>query len=124
MDFLIRGPGLAACPVVCLEGGPQPFTTAEQVGKMGFEVGEIRDVGAEVLAAQAAESERAGVAAGGHVGRFAADAVSGGDLADRAADVFGIQQALRSTPDPLPVPVELESRDAVDSFAAPFGADT
>ncbi|WP_159395465.1 hypothetical protein [Streptomyces albireticuli] len=76
-----------------------------------------------MFAAQAAEPQRAGVAAGGDVGRFAADPVRGGDLADRAADVLGVQQALRGAPDPVAVPVELEGGDPVDGFAAPLGAD-
>ncbi|MEU9109923.1 hypothetical protein AB0D54_37485 [Streptomyces xanthophaeus] len=76
-----------------------------------------------MLAAQAAEPQRAGVAAGGDVRRFAADPVRGGDLPDRAADVLGVQQALRRAPDPVAVPVELEGRNPVDGLAAPLGAD-
>ncbi|MER0484608.1 hypothetical protein ABR737_40855 [Streptomyces sp. Edi2] len=123
LDLLFGRHGLGSRPVVGLERGHQAFAAAEQVGEVGLEVGEVGDVGGEVLAAQAAEPQGAGVATGGDVGGFAADAVGRGDLADRAADVLGVEQALRGAPDPVAVAVELQGGDAVDGFAASFGVD-
>ena len=83
-----------------------------------MQVGQVGDVGAEVVAAGAAEPERAGAAAGFDVGRFGADAERDGDLTDGAAGVFGVQQRLGLAPDAVAVPVELHRGDAVDGFAA------
>lgn len=65
----------------------------------------------------------AALAAGCDVRRFPADSVRDADLADRAPDMLGVQQALRRAPDPLAVPVELKGGDAVDGLPAPFGAN-
>jgi hypothetical protein len=48
-----------------------------------------------VIAAGAAEPERAGLPAGLDVGRLGADPERDRDLADRAADMLRIQQRLR-----------------------------
>ncbi|GAB2767480.1 hypothetical protein GCM10027072_78250 [Streptomyces bullii] len=48
-------------------------------------------------------------------GRFA---VWCSHLAERAADVFGVEQALRGVPDPVSVPVKLQGGDPVDSSIA------
>ena len=63
-DLLVRGHGLGACPVVEVGGGEQAFPVAQQVVEVGLQVGQVGDVGAEVVAAGAAEPERAGLAAG------------------------------------------------------------
>ena len=101
------GHGLGACPVVEIGGGEQAFPVAQQVVEVGVQVGQVGDVGAEVVAAGAAEPERAGAAAGFDVGRFGADAERDGDLADGAAGVFGVEQRLGLPPDAVAVPVEL-----------------
>ena len=88
-----------------------------------MQVGQVGDVGAEVVAAGAAEPERAGVAAGLDVGRLGADPEGDGDLADGAAGVFGVEQLLRGSPDAVAVPVELHRGDPVDGFAATVLAD-
>ena len=77
-----------------------------------------------MVAAGAAEPERAGAAAGFDVGRFGADAERDGDLTDGAAGVLGVQQRLGLPPDAVAVPVELHRGDAVDGFAAAGFADS
>jgi hypothetical protein len=71
------------------------------------QVGQVGDVGAEVVAAGAAEPDRAGAAAGPDVGRFGAAAVGDGDLPDGVSGVLGFQQRGGVAPDPVAVPVEL-----------------
>ena len=122
-DLLLRGHGLGACPVVEVGGGEQPFAVAQQVVEVGVQVGQVGDVGAEVVAAGAAEPVGAGVAAGLDVGRFGAHAERDDDLADGAAGVFGVQQRLGVPPDAVAVPVELHRGDAVDGLAAAGFAD-
>ena len=118
-----EGMASAACPLVDVAGGEQPFPVAQQVIEVGVQVGQVGDVGAEVVAAGAAEPERAGLAAGLDVGRFGADPERDGDLADRAAGVLGVQQRLGLAPDPVAVPVELHRSDPVDGLAATAVAD-
>ena len=92
-DLLLGGGGVGAGPVVDpVDGGGQPFAGAQQVVEVGLQVGQVGDVGAEVVAARAAEPDRAGAAAGFDVGRFGAGAVGDGDLADGVAGVLGFQQ--------------------------------
>ena len=91
-DLLVGGGGVGAGPLVDpIEGGGQPFAGAQQVIEVGGQLGQVRDVGAEVVAAGAAEPDRAGAAAGLHVGRFAAGAVRDGDFPDCVAGVLGLQ---------------------------------
>ncbi|MFB8182015.1 hypothetical protein ACFC8N_39555 [Streptomyces sp. NPDC055966] len=45
-DLFLGRHGLGSCPVVGLDGGHQAFAVAEQVGEMGFEVGQLGHVGA------------------------------------------------------------------------------
>jgi cyclase len=52
-DLLAGGDGLGSCPLVDVGGGEDPFPVAEQVIEVGAEVGEVRDVGAEVTAGTA-----------------------------------------------------------------------
>ena len=54
-DLLGRGRGLGSCPVVDIGAGQELFPVAEQVVEVGVQVGEVGDVGAEVVAAGAAE---------------------------------------------------------------------
>ena len=79
--------------------------------------------GAEMVAAGAAEPDRAGAAAGLHVGGLGAAAVGDGDLADRIAGVRGFQQGGGVAPDPVAVPVEAERGHLVDRLAAAVFAD-
>ncbi len=88
-----------------------------------MQVGEVGHVGAEVVAARAAEPERAGVAAGLGVGRLAADAEGDHDFADGAAGVLGVQQRFGLAPDTVAVPVELQGGDPVDRLATACLAD-
>ena len=53
-------------------------------------------------------SDRAGTAAGWHVGRLGAGAVGNRDLADCIPGVLGFQERGRLAPDPVAVPVEAE----------------
>ena len=76
-----------------------------------------------MVAAGAAEPERAGAAAGFDVGRFGADAERDGDLTDRAAGVLGVQQRAGLPPDAVTAAVELHRGDTVDGFAAAVFAD-
>ena len=57
-DLLVGGRGLGAGPVVDVDGGAQPFPVAQQVVEVGVEVGQVGGVGAEVVAAHAAEPDR------------------------------------------------------------------
>jgi hypothetical protein len=58
------GDGVGAGPVVdAADGGGEPFPGAEQVVEGGGQVGQVGDVGAEVVAAGAAEPDGAGAAA-------------------------------------------------------------
>ena len=123
-DFLVGRGGVGAGPVVDpVDGGGQSFPGAQQIVEVGLQVGQERDVGAEVIAADAAEPDRAGSAAGFDVGRFGACAVGDGDLADGVAGAFGFQQQVRVTPDPVAVPVETERGDPVDGRAATVFTD-
>ena len=90
-DFFVRGHRFGACPVVEFCGGEQAFAGAQQVVQVGVQVGKVGHVGAEVVAAGAAEPKRAGAAAGFDVGRFGADPERDGDLADGAASMLGVQ---------------------------------
>ena len=76
------------------------------------------DVGAEVVAAGAAEPQGAGFPAGLDVGWFAARAERDSNLADRVPGVLGVQQHRSIPPDPVAVPVELHRGDLVDRLAA------
>ena len=115
------GSGFGARPLVDIGGGEHPFPVAEQVVEVGVQVGEVGDVGAEVVAADAAEPVGAGVPAGCDVGRLGAGAVGHGDLADGAAGVLGVEQRLGIAPDAVAVPVELQRGDLVDGLAAAVG---
>ena len=88
-DFLLGRGGGGAGPVIDAGHGGEFLAGAEQVAEVGGQVGEVGDVGAEVVAAGAAEPDRAGAAAGGDVGRLGAGAVGDGDLPDGVAGVLG-----------------------------------
>ena len=123
-DLLLGGGGVGAGPLVDpVDGGGQPFPGAQQIIEVCLQVGQVRDVGAEVVAAGAAEPDRAGPAAGFDVGRFGAGAVGHGDLPDGVAGVLGLQQRVGVAPDPVAVPVEAQRGDGVDGGAAAVFAD-
>ena len=123
-DLLLGGGGVGAGPLVdAVDGGGEPFAGAEQVIEVGGQVGQVGDVGAEVVAAGAAEPDRAGAAAGRDVGRLGAGPVGDGDLADRVPGVLGFQQGAGVAPDPVAVPVEAHRGDLVDRVAAAVFAD-
>jgi hypothetical protein len=77
-----------------------------------------------VAAAQAAEPERAGSAAGLDVGRFGTHADRDRHLADRHPLVLAVEQGTGLAPDPASVAVELESRQGVHCGPDTFGAGT
>ena len=123
-DLLGGGGGVGAGPLVDpVEGGGEPFAGAQQVVEVGGQLGQVRDVGAEVVAAGAAEPDRAGAAAGRDVGRFGAAAVGDGDVADGVAGVLGVQQGVGVAPDPVAVPVEAQRGHGVDGGAAALFPD-
>ena len=70
-----------------------------------------------MVAAGAAEPVRAAGATGLGVGRFGAGAERDGDLADRTAGVFEVQQLLGGSPDAVAAPVELQA--VTGSMASP-----
>ena len=113
-DLLVGGHGLGSGPVVEVAGGADAFPGAQQGVEVVAELGQVGGVGAEVAAAQAAEPERAGAAAGLDVGRFGADPERDGDLADRQALVFAVEQGPGLAPDPVAAAVELEGGQGVD----------
>jgi hypothetical protein len=80
-------------PLVDIGGGgsEDSFAAAQQVIEIGLQVGQVGDIGAEVVAAGAAESVGAGVPAGFDVGGFSADTEGDSDLADTAAGVLRVQ---------------------------------
>ena len=123
-DLLRGGCGVGAGPFVDpFHGGGQPFAGAQQVVEVGGQLGQVRDVGAEVVAAGAAEPDGAGAAAGLDVGRFGAAAVGDGDVPDRVAGVFGVQQRVGVAPDPVAVPVEAARGHRVDGGATAVFTD-
>src|SRR6266568_9084929 len=122
-DLLAGGCRLVACPGVDAGRGGEPFAGAEQVVEVSGQVGEVGHVGAEVVAAGAAEPDRAVVPASSDVGRLGAGSIGDGDGSDRVAGVLVVQQSAGVTPDPVAVPVELHGRDLVDGAAAAVFAD-
>ena len=123
-DFFLGRGGVGAGPVIdAVDGGGQPFAGAQQIIEVCLQLGQERDVGAEVVAADAAVPDRAGSAAGFDVGRLGAGAVGDGDLPDGVAGALGFQQGVRVAPDPVAMPVEAERGDGVDGVAAAVFAD-
>lgn len=98
------GGGVGAGPLVDPgEGGREPFAGAQQVVEVGGQLGQVRDVGAEVVAARAAEPDGARAAAAGlDAGRFGASAVGDGDVADGVAGVLGVEQGVGVAQSRLP----------------------
>jgi hypothetical protein len=76
-----------------------------------------------VVAADAAEPERTGPAAGLDVGGLVAGALGHRDLTDGPTGVLGVEQGLGLPPDVLAVAVELVAGDLVDRVALPLGTD-
>ena len=57
-DLLLGRGGVGACPVVdAVNGGGQPFPGAQEVVQVCLQVGQVGDVGAEVVAAGAPLTE-------------------------------------------------------------------
>lgn len=82
------------------------------------QVGQVGDVGAEMVASGAAEPQRAVVPAGGDVARLGAGAVGDGDRSDHVAGVLVVQHGRRISPGAVAVPVELHGGDLVDGGPA------
>jgi len=122
-DFLGRWHRFGPRPVVDIGCSDEPFAVTEEVVQVGLEVGEVGDVGAEVVAADAPESVGASVAACFDVGRFGAHPERDDDFADRPADVFAVEQCFGLLPGAVAVPVELQRGHPVDGFASAFFAD-
>src|ERR1019366_8696231 len=123
-DLLRGGGGVGARPFIdAVDGGGQALAGAQEVVEVGGQAGQVGDVGAEVVAACAAEPDGAGTAAGLNVGRLGAGAVGDGGLADPVACVPGFQERAGVTPDAVAVPVELHGGDLVDGLAAAGFAD-
>lgn len=70
-----------------------------------------------MVAADAAEPDRATLPASSDVVGLQADAVGRGDFADSSPYVLGVEP-LRLAPDAVTVTVELEGRDPIDGFAS------
>ncbi len=122
-DLLLRGGRLGAGPVVELGGGEKAFPAAQQIVEVGLQVGQVGDVGAEMVAAGATEPEWAGAASGLDIGRLGADPEGHCHLAEGAPGVLGVEQLLGLTPDVIAVAVEHERGDPFDGLAAAGLAD-
>ena len=117
VDFLVGGCCLGACPVVELGRGGDPFAVVQQLVQVGAQVWQVGRVGAEVVAAEAAEPEGAGVPGCLDVAGFGADTERNGDLADAHPGVFVVEECLGLLPEPVAVPVELVRHEPVDGGA-------
>jgi hypothetical protein len=117
-DLRVGGQGLGLGPLLQLDRCEYPFAVTEQIVEVCLEIGQVGDVGAEVVAADATESVGTGAAAGLDVGRFGADAVGDSDFADGPPGAFGVQQGFGVAPEVLAVTVELVAGDLVDGLAA------
>jgi hypothetical protein len=124
-DLLVGRRGLGSGPVVEVAGGPDAFPGLQQAVEVVAELGEVGRVGSEVTAAQAAEPERAGSAAGLDVGRLGTHAERDRHLADCHSLVLAVEQGTGLAPDPTSAAVELESRQSDRSRprAEPTGYD-
>ena len=123
-DLLLGWGGVGACPLVgAVDGGGETFAGAQQVVEVGGQVGEVGDVGAEVVAARAAEPDGAGASAGLHVGRFGAVTIRHGDFPDRVPGMLGFQQGAGGAPDMAAMPVKAHRGYLVDGVAAAVFAD-
>jgi hypothetical protein len=101
-DLLLGGGGVGTGPFVdTANGGGQSFPRPEQVLEVCLQVGQESDVGAEMVAARAAEPDRAGTAASLDIGGLGAGAVRDGDFPDRVAGPFGVQEGAGYTGRPL-----------------------
>ena len=73
--------------------------------------------GSGIGRARAAEPDRAGAAAGLHVGRLTAGPVGDSDRPDRIPGVLAVQQRGGVSPEAISVPVGLHRGDLVDGLA-------
>ena len=122
-DLLLRRRGGGTGPLIDPGHGGEPFPGAEQVIEVGGQVRQVGHVGAEVVAAGAAEPDRAGAAAGRDIGGLGAGAVGDGDLPDGVPGMLGIEQGAGVTPERVAVPVEAHRGDLVNGGAAPVLPD-
>ena len=63
-DLFLGGHGLAQHPVVDVGGSEETLPVSQQVVEVGVQVGQVRDVSAEMVTADAAEPVGAGTASG------------------------------------------------------------
>jgi hypothetical protein len=122
-DLLVRRHGLGPGPVIEVEGGPDPFPGLQKAVEIAAELGKVGRIGPEVAAAQAAEPERAGSAAGLDVGRLGARPERDRDLADGYPLVLAVEQDPCLSPDPVPAAVELEGGQGVHCGPGAPGGD-
>ena len=123
-DFLCCGHRVGTGPLIDpVDAGGQPLAGAQQVVEIAGQVRKVGDVGAEVVAAGAAEPDRAGTPSGLDVGRLGAGPVGDGDRPDGVAGALAVEQGQGIPPDPVAVPVELHRGHLVDGFAATGLAD-
>ena len=111
------GGGVGAGPVVHpVDGGGQSFAGAQQIVEVCLQVGQERDVGAEVVAAGAAEPDRRAPPALTLVGSVQVPRTATSPMAWRARS-----ESIRARViDPVAVPVEAERGDRDGVAAAPF----
>ena len=88
--FLGRGRVRASPLIDSFDRGGQAFAGAQQVVEVAGEVGQVGHVGAEMVTAGAAEPDRAGAAAGLHVGRLTAGPVRNSDRTDLIPGVLAV----------------------------------
>ena len=98
------------------DGDPEPLAGLEQPFEVGVEVGQVRGVGAEVLAAEALVAERAVRAERSDVVLLGAVPERDRDPADLLAQPLGLDQR-GLEPDPPAVVVHRERREPLDRFA-------
>jgi hypothetical protein len=114
VDLCVAGSGFGLGPRFELGRGDDSFSVGEKPIEVCSEFRQVGNVGAEVTAAEAAELEGAGPAAGLNVGRLGTGAVGNSDLADPHPGSFAVQQRGDLAPDPVAGAVELVIRDSVD----------
>ena len=98
------------------DGDPEPLAGLEQPFEVGIQVGQVRGVGAEVLAAEALVAERAVRAERSDVVLLGAVPERDRDSADLLAQPLGLDQR-GLIPDPPAFLVHRERREPLDRFA-------
>ena len=123
LDLFRRRRGTGPGPLGELGSGGEALGVGEQPGQVGAQLRLVGGVGAEVLAAQAAMPERAGLPAGCNVGGLGADPERDRDLADLLAQGLGGKQGTAVGPDPLGVGADLERAEGVLGGSLAPGGD-